>query len=59
MRNVKARDLRKHIPQNIEREIIDRNIHIIGVLSKENEEMNQKSLHKYKARLPLSHMLHS
>lgn len=59
LRNVKARDLRRHIPQNIEREIINRNIHIIGMLSKENEEMNQKSLQKFDPGLPLSQMMES
>lgn len=47
LRNVKARDLRKHIPQNIERELIDKNINIIGMLSKANQELNEQSMRLY------------
>lgn len=59
LKNVRAKDLRKHIPQDMPRAIIDRNIQIIGALSKQNEKINQSGLKKFEGDLPLTQMMQS
>jgi len=59
LKNIRAKDLRKHIPQDMPTAIIDRNIQIIGALSKQNEKINQSGLKKFEGDLPLTQMIQS
>ena len=40
MKRVRSIDLRKHIDQNISRDIIDRNVGLVGKLSAQNSAIN-------------------
>ena len=43
--DIKTTELRKYIPQNIERDIIDRNIDTLKGISENNKQVIQKTKH--------------